>query len=115
MLSCFYYITFWLVCIGVFRDDLKKFARNKVSEISGIAANSFGLKFCRDSFSLQLKLLIEQIKFIEDQVSDVEKEINVILEKIDSPITTIPSIANTNAALFSAKSGISKDFQMPQN
>ena len=54
---------------------LKKFTKNKVSEISELAANSFGLKFCKNSFSLQLKLLIEQIKFIEVQVADVEAEI----------------------------------------
>lgn len=89
---------------------LKKFAKNKVSEISDIAANSFGLKFCRNSFSLQLKLLIQQIKFIEEQVSDVEKEINVILEKIDSPITTIPGIANTNAAVILGEIGDIKRF-----
>jgi len=43
---------------------LKGFARNKISQISELAANSFGLKFCHDSFALQLRLLIEQIRFI---------------------------------------------------
>lgn len=89
---------------------LKKFAKKKISVISEVAANSFGLKFCRDSFSLQLKLLIEQIKFIEAQVSDVEKEINIILEKINSPITTIPGIANVNAAIILGEIGDIKRF-----
>lgn len=31
---------------------LKGFLKNKISHISELAANSFGLKFCRDSFSL---------------------------------------------------------------
>lgn len=70
----------------------KTFTKNKLTTISELAGNSFGLKFCRDSFSLQLKLLIEQIKFIEAQVSDVENEIKVILDKMNSPITTIPGI-----------------------
>ena len=68
--------------------SFKKFAKSKISCISEPAATSFGLKFCRDSFSLQLKLLIEQIQFIEAQVTDVESEIAIILDKIDSPITT---------------------------
>lgn len=85
--------------------SLKGFARNKVTEISDLAANSFGLKFCKDSFSLQLKLLIEQIKFIEAQVADVESEEEAILEKINSPITTIPGIGNVTAATILGEIG----------
>lgn len=84
---------------------LKGFLKNKITHISELAANSFGLKFCRDSFSLQLKLLIEQIKFIEAQVSDVEDEINVILDKINSPITTIPGIGSVTAAVILGEIG----------
>ena len=83
----------------------KKFAKNKISCISELAATSFGLKFCRDSFSLQLKLLIEQIKFIEAQVADVESEIAIILDKIDSPITTIPGIGVITAAIILGEIG----------
>lgn len=84
---------------------LKGFIKNKITHISELAANSFGLKFCRDSFSLQLKLLIEQITFIEAQVADVESEINVILDKINSPITTIPGIGSVTAAVILGEIG----------
>ena len=83
----------------------KSFATNKLCQISELASNSFGLKFCRDSFSLQLKLLIEQMKFIEAQVSDVETEIKSILEKIDSPITTIPGIGVVTGATILGEIG----------
>lgn len=83
----------------------KSFARNKVTQISQLASDSFGLKFCRDSFSLQLKLLIKQIKFIEAQVSDVEAEIKSILDKINSPITTVPGIADITAAVILGEIG----------
>lgn len=83
----------------------KGFLKNKITHISELAANSFGLKFCCDSFSLQLKLLIEQITFIEAQVSDVDSEINVILDKIDSPITTIPGIGSVTAAVILGEIG----------
>lgn len=82
--------------------SLKRFARNKISQLT---ATSFGLKFCRDSFSLQLKLLIEQIRFIEAQASDVESEIKIIIDKMDSPITTIPGIGYTNAAVILGEIG----------
>ena len=87
----------------------KGFAKNKLTHISELAAHSFGLDFCRNSFALQLKLLIEQIKFIEAQVSDVEAEINTILDKINSPITTIPGIgAVTGAAILGEIGDISR-------
>ena len=85
--------------------SFKDFAKNKITQISKLAAKSFGLKFCRSSFSFQLKLLIEQIKFIEAQVCDVETEIKVTLDKIDSPITTIPGIADVNAAVILGEIG----------
>lgn len=84
---------------------LKDFAKNKITRVSELAANSFGLKFCSNSFALQLKLLIEQIRFIEAQVSDVESEINSILDKINSPITTIPGIGNVTAAVILGEIG----------
>lgn len=83
----------------------KGFAQNKITRISELAANSFGLKFCRDSFSLQLKLLIEQIRFIEAQVSDVEAEIKTVLQKINSPITTVPGIGDINGAVILGEIG----------
>lgn len=85
--------------------SFKSFTKNKISQISELASNSFGLKFCRDSFALQLKLLIEQIRFIEAQVYDVEAEIKTVLDKIDSPITTIPGIGDINAAVILGEIG----------
>ena len=85
--------------------SFKGFARNKITHISKLAANSFGLKFCQDSFALQLRLLIEQIKFIDAQVADVETEIKAILDKINSPITTVPGIGDVNAAVILGEIG----------
>ena len=89
---------------------LKTFTQNKIVRISELAANSFGLKFCRDSFSLQLKLLIEQIKFIEAQTADVEDEINTILNRINSPITIIPGIGAVTAAVILGEIGVISRF-----
>lgn len=83
----------------------KNFARQKISQISKLAVDSFGLVFCRDALSLQLKLLIEQIRFIEAQISDVEVEITRLLDNIDSPITTIPGISTINGAAILGEIG----------
>ena len=83
----------------------KKFAHKKINSISEISKSSFGITFCVESFSFQLKLLIEQICFIEKQVSDVEEQISVLLKKINSPITTIPGIGDTIAATILGEIG----------
>ena len=91
----------------------KNFAKNKLTQISELAAKSFGLKFCKDSFSLQLKLLIEQIRFIEAQVSDVESEMAKILDVIQSPITTIPGIGHVTGATILGEIGDIARFSNP--
>jgi hypothetical protein len=91
----------------------KKFTVNKINQISSIAESSFGITFCLDSFALQLKLLIQQINFIEAQVKDVEDQINILLDKINSPITTIPGIGNIIGATILGEIGDISRFSTP--
>lgn len=91
----------------------KNYASKKIDELSKKASSSFGINFCLDSFSLQIKILIEQISFIQNQVSDVENEIELLLEKLNSPITTIPGIGSVNAATILGEIGDIKRFSNP--
>lgn len=91
----------------------KNYASKKIDELSKKASSSFGINFCLDSFSLQIKMLIEQISFIQNQVSNVENEIEVLLEKLNSPITTIPGIGSVNAATILGEIGDIKRFSNP--
>lgn len=84
---------------------LKGYATKKIKDVSALAKTSFGITFCVDSFSFQLKLLIEQINFIEKQVSDVESQMSELLEKIKTPITTIPGIGNVIGATILGEVG----------
>lgn len=84
---------------------LKSYATKKFKDISSLAKTSFGINFCIDSFSFQLKLLIEQINFIENQVSDVESQITELLKKINTPITTIPGIGVVTGATILGEIG----------
>jgi len=92
---------------------MKKFAARKLEELSKKASKSFGVNFCMDSFGLQIKMLIGQISFIQNQVLDVEKEIKSLLEKLNSPITTIPGIGAVNAATILGEIGDIKRFSNP--
>lgn len=91
----------------------KKFATKKLEELSKKASTSFGVNFCLDSFSLQIKMLVQQISFIQDQVLGVEKEIEILLEKLNSPITTIPGIGPVTAATILGEIGYIKRFSNP--
>lgn len=92
---------------------MKKFATRKLEELSKKASTSFGVNFCIDSFSFQIKMLIQQISFIQNQVSDIENEIEILLEILNSPITTIPGIGSVNAATILGEIGDIKRFSNP--
>lgn len=83
-------------------------------QIKAAASNSFGIAFAKNSFTFQLKTLIEQISFIEKQVKETEAEISCIMEKLESPITTITGIGSvTGAAIINEIGDISK-FDSPR-
>ncbi len=92
---------------------MKNYASKKINELSKKASTSFGVNFCMDSFSLQIKMLIQQISFIQNQVSDIDKEIESLLEKLNSPITTIPGIGPVNGATILGEIGDISRFSNP--
>ncbi len=91
----------------------KNKAKSTINTISDKASRSFGITFCKESFSFQLKLLIEQICFIEEQVADVEEEISLILDKMNTPIETIPGIGRVNAGIILGEIGDISRFDNP--
>ncbi len=92
----------------------KQVGSAKAEQLKAAASCSFGVTFAKSSFTFQLKALIEQISFIEKQVKETETEIAGIMEKLDSPITTITGIGSvTGAAIISEIGDISK-FDSPR-
>ncbi len=112
-------IEFELVSSQTLAGLLAKLSRKQVDsakaeQLKAAASCSFGVTFAKSSFTFQLKALIEQISFIEKQVKETETEIAGIMEKLDSPITTITGIGNvTGAAIISEIGDISK-FDSPR-
>ncbi len=92
----------------------KQIGPAKAAQLKAAASCSFGVTFAKSSFTFQLKALIEQTAFIEKQVKETETEIAGIMEKLESPITTITGIGNiTGAAIISEIGDISK-FDSPR-
>lgn len=99
-------------------ETLKTLSRQKIGQstaekLINSAKNSFGVTFSKESFTFQLKLLIEQVKFIESQVKDCEKQIKKLMKKINSPITTIPGIGTILGAIIISEFGDISRFDKP--
>ena len=92
----------------------QKVGATKAEQLKAAASSSFGVTFAKNSFTFQLKSLIEQISFIKKQVIETEAEISCIMGKLESPITAITGIGTvTGAAILSEIGDISK-FDSPR-
>lgn len=70
-----------------------RFGRSKAEDLKSAAANSIGISFALDSFSFQIKQLVEQIDFTEKQIAEIERELAKLLDETNfSVITTITGI-----------------------
>lgn len=104
--------------VDVLTETLEKLSRKKIGQntaekLINSAKNSFGVTFSKESFTFQLKLLIEQVKFIESQIKDCEQKIKELMEKINSPITTIPGIGAVLGAIIISEFGDINRFDKP--
>lgn len=104
--------------VDVLTETLEKLSRKKIGQstaekLINSAKNSFGVTFSKESFTFQLKLLIEQIKFIEGQIKDCEDKIKQLMKKINSPITTIPGFGPVLGAIVISEFGDINRFDKP--
>ena len=63
--------------------------------------------------SLELKHTIKLIQEFDKEISEIEEAIQVIMDKINSPITSIPGIGTTMAAMIIAEIGDFDNFDSP--
>ncbi|MEY8428874.1 IS110 family transposase [Lachnospiraceae bacterium 46-15] len=110
-------IDFEAVSSETLAEPLAQLSRQKVGaakakQLKTAAASSFGVTFAKNSFTFQLKALLEQISFIEKYVKETEAEISGTMGKLESPVTTITGIGNvTGAAIISEIGDISKFYR----
>lgn len=63
--------------------------------------------------ALELKHTISLIRELTSEINDIEKEIESIMDKINSPITTIPGIGTNTAAVIISEIGDFNNFDSP--
>ncbi len=79
------------------QQSRKKFSQDKAFELSKQAKDSFGLKYGMEAFSLELKLLLSQVKHLEDQLEIIDGEVKGLVEGQNTKLLTIPGIGYTIA------------------
>lgn len=90
-----------------------RFKEDKANELKAIAKGSFGVAFAKDAFCFQIKQLVAQLQFLEEQISDLEEEVNVLMQSVDSPITTITGIGSVLGAAILSEIGDIRRFDHP--
>ena len=85
-----------------------RYDRDKAVEIRDSARNSIGSVM--PAKSLELKHTIRLIRELDAEIEEIENEINSIMDKVHSPITTIPGIGTRMGAMILAEVGDFNNF-----
>lgn len=82
-----------------------KLTMKKAISIREAAADTFGIKIAQDTFSFQLKQLIDRMNFLDKQIEALDIEIMKYYEQFDCYLHTIPGIGIIGAATILAEIG----------
>ena len=86
--------------------------REKAELIKTAAQNSIGISYAIDTFSFEIKQLIEQIEFMENQLSEIDAEMAKLLAESEySVITTISGIGPTLGSIIVSEIGDIERFE----
>lgn len=88
-----------------------RYDRAKAIQIREAARNSIGTYM--PAKALELKHTIKLIKEFNNEIAEIEVAIQAIMDKIDSPITTIPGISLRMGAMIIAEIGDFNNFDSP--
>ena len=87
------------------------YKRDMSLEIREAARNSIGSRM--PAKSLELQHTIRLIRELDSEIAEIEKQIQSIMEKLHSPITTIPGLGFRMAAMIFAEVGDFNRFDSP--
>lgn len=91
----------------------------RAERIQKLAKGTFGVSIAMDAFTLELRLLLQQIEFIEEQITEIEEAIDQVMEQMRPSdttayrhvIETIPGIGPVLAAAILGEIGDIHRFQ----
>lgn len=90
-----------------------KLGREKTQSIKSAAEQSIGISFALNSFSFQIKQLVEQIDFTEKQIAALDKEFFKLFSATNSAvITTITEISSVLGSAIVGEIGDISRFEL---
>ncbi|QVK19362.1 IS110 family transposase [Mycoplasmatota bacterium] len=78
---------------------------DKALKIKDFASNSFGIKYAVDSFTFQIRSLVDQINHMEEKLKELEEYISSIYNELDCHLHTIPGIGQILGASILSEIG----------
>lgn len=88
-----------------------RYGREKAVQIREVARNSIGTYM--PAKALELKHTIKLIREFNNEITEIEAEIKFIMDRIGSPITSIPGISYGMGAMIIAEIGDFNNFDSP--
>ena len=88
-----------------------RYGRAKAEEIKSLAQQSIGAN--SPAVALELQLTLQHLDFLQKQMNELDKSIRAAVEQSQSPITSIPGIGPTLAAIILAEIGDVHRFSSP--
>ena len=88
-----------------------RYGRDMAVTIRSAAQNSVGS--CMPAKSLELQHTIRLIRELDAEIAEIEAEIETMMDKIQSPITTIPGMGFRMAAMILSEIGDFSNFDSP--
>lgn len=83
--------------------------KDKIDRLYEASRNSVGISFGKQAFKIELDILIAQLQELKRQIKYLEEEIIIIVDKLNSPLLTIPGVGKmTGAVILSEIGDISK-------
>ena len=87
------------------------YGKEKAEEIRNAARNSIGSDM--PAKSLELKHTVKLIRELDSEIEEIESHIKAIMDKLNSPILTIPGISYRMGAMIIAEIGDFDNFRSP--
>jgi len=82
-----------------------RFGQAKAMEIKELAKNTFGVKDTCGVYSDLIRCYMQQLQFIQQQIETLDQKIQIIMDSLESPITSITGIGTILGATILSEIG----------
>jgi len=85
------------------KNSKGRYSEDKAIELKALSKESIGIN--NPAIATQIKHIVTQLNLLETQIKSIDNDIKQIMDKINSPILTIPGIGYTLGAIIISEIG----------